>query len=258
MAFEITAHLDKFDEIKDHTIYYWDHDGSCGLQHRGVTKYLIILVSQSISKEFWSIDQQMNLMKITTPDNEADTVISVEISFIPSPAFSAARDGQFGKNIAAAGMTSRWRGQSLVNFSARSGVSDPRFKNTRVVISTSSAGDYICIFFFFRLCDVSVSARSIPLSTCQRHGDTRRRSRPKAIEMETNDRNPRVFPYRARILRDLGRFRLVRVVLYHDDKSRIREMIPGNRVLIQIIEQFMDPAVRIGWRCTHETRVSLI
>jgi len=22
MAFEITAHLDKFDEIKDHTIYY--------------------------------------------------------------------------------------------------------------------------------------------------------------------------------------------------------------------------------------------
>jgi len=173
-------------------------------------------------------------MKITTPDNEADTAISVEISFIPSPAFFAARDGQFGKNIAAAGMTSRWRGQLLVNFSARSGVSDPRFKNTRVVISTSSAGDYICIFFF-RLCDVSVSARSIPLSTCQRHGDTRRRSRPKGIEMETNDRNPRVFPYRACILRGLasGSYASFYTTTTKTESAR----------WFQEIERFMAPAI---------------
>lgn len=48
---------------------------------------------------------------------------------------------------------------------------------------------------------------------------------PESIEMETNDRNPRVFLYRARIFRGVPYFRLYPSFLSQTDKSRIRKII---------------------------------
>lgn len=77
-------------------------------------------------------------------------------------------------------MTSRWRGELIVNFSARvmSAIRDSKIFTSSLVCRRS---DCICIFSASATSHDAVSERRIPFSTCQRHGDTRRRSRQRVL-----------------------------------------------------------------------------
>lgn len=122
-------------------------------------------------------------------------------------------------------MTSRWRSELLVNFSARSVSAIPDLK----ILASSLVRRQLAIasaFFFpvVRRRDTPFPCgafRLVRVSDTEIRGGVR--AQEVSIEMETNDRNPRVFPYRAYIFRGLPYFRLERVAVYWNDKGRIHE-----------------------------------